>query len=140
MPSGTKEVAMPRSAVHAGPLDASAHRLGDAAVLTLVGGLDPAHPLPSGSSIDATLRAVDRALDPRPSALVVDLAEAELSRFVVGLLGLVRRRTRRIGVPLLLAAVPPSGEELLARVRVSALYPVFPTVGAALTATGLRSA
>jgi hypothetical protein len=140
MSSDTKEVAMSRSAVPHGPLDASAHRLGDAAVLTLVGGLDPAHPLPSGSSVEATLRAVEGALDPRPRALVVDLTRAELSRFVVGLLGLVRRRTMRLGVPLLLAAVPPSGEELLARVRVSALYPVFPSVGAALAASRQRSA
>ena len=131
---------MSRSAVHPGPLDASAHRLGDAAVLTLVGALDPSQPLPSGSSVEATMRALDDALDPRPRALVVDLTQTELSRFVVGLLGLVRRRARRLGVPLLLAAVPPSGEELLARVRVSALYPVFPSVGAALAAPGPRSA
>ncbi len=118
--------------VPAGRLSTTARRLDDVVVLTIRGTLDPTHPVESGSSVEATMAAVDAALETAPRLVVADLARVEVSRFVVGLLGLVRRRTARFGVPLVLAALSPAGQDEFLRARVAPLYPAYPTVRSAL--------
>ncbi len=114
------------------PLTAGARRLGDVVVLTLSGTLDPAAPVPSGWSVEAVMTSVDTALGRGARLLVADLRRVDLSHFVVGLLGLVRRRAARTGVPFVLAAVPLRAQEQLDRVRVAPLYPTYPTVASAV--------
>lgn len=114
------------------PLTSSARRLGDTAVITLTGTLDPTAPVVSGASVESTLAEVEAVLRRRPRLLVADLARVELTHFVVGLLGLLRRRTWRAGVPFVLTGVSPAAEEVLRRTRVAALYPAYPTLGSAL--------
>lgn len=114
------------------PLTAGARRLGDVVVLTLSGTLDPRAPVPSGWSVEAVMTSVDSALARGARLLVADLRRVDLSHFVVGLLGLVRRRAARTGVPFVLAAVPPGGQEQLDRVRVAPLYATYPTVDSAV--------
>ena len=124
------------AATPAGTLTASAHRLGAAAVLVLSGRLDPAEPLTAGTAVERALMAVDSCLVPRPHAVVVDLEHVDVSRVVVGLLGLVRRRTARAGVPLALTALSPGGRAMLEAARVAPLYPDFSDVGTAVAALG----
>lgn len=128
MPSAT--VDSPR------PLTSSAHRLGDATVIRLHGTLDPTTPVESGASVESALVTVEAALRHRPRLLVADLARVEPTHFVVGLLGLLRRRTGRVGVPLVLAGVSPAAQEVLHRARVAPLYPAYPTLDSALAHRG----
>lgn len=116
------------------------HHVDGAVVLVLSGGLDPSDPVAAGASIEAALMAVETCLFSRPTGVIVDVSRVEFSRFTVGLLSLVRRRTARVPVPLLLAAVPGPGLDLLEGARVSGLYPVFPTVSLALESLADRPA
>jgi hypothetical protein len=131
---------MPFHAVHSSEtLTASARHHGRTAVLTLTGALDHTAPLPSGASVEAALRTVESMLSARPRAVVADLAHVELTHFTIGLLSLLRRRTARVGIPLVLAGVSPGGQELLDRARVSPLYPTYPTVPVALGALSVTT-
>ncbi|HMM94060.1 hypothetical protein [Phycicoccus sp.] len=108
------------------------HHLEDTVVLSLTGALDHAAPLAAGAGVEATMVEVELALRRRPRVLVADLSRVEVSRLLVGLLGLVRRRAVRVGVPVVLAAVSPAGLTELALARVAPLYPTYPDVGSAL--------
>lgn len=122
----------PQLVTSRGTLEAVSHRVGDASVVELSGALDVADPVRAGSGVEEALRVVEASLLSHPRLVVLDVSHVEFSRFVVGLLGLVRRRTARVPVPLALADPPAEGVELLERAAVAALYPSFPTVTLAL--------
>jgi hypothetical protein len=131
---------MPFHAVHSSEtLTASARHEGRTAVLTLTGAVDRAAPVPSGASVEAALRTVESMLSSHPRAVVADLAHVELTHFTIGLLSLLRRRTARVGIPLVLAGVSPEGQDLLDRARISPLYPTYPTVPVALGALSVTT-
>jgi hypothetical protein len=121
-------------------ISTAVHRVDGAAVLVLTGRLDRADPAAAGSSAEAALTAVEACLSERPVGVVVDVSRVELSRFTVGLLGLVRGRTARVRVPLLLADVPTAGLEVLERSGVADLYPAFPSISSALESLATRPA
>jgi hypothetical protein len=118
---------------HYDTLTVTTHRLPDFVVLTLTGRLDTGNPFLAGQSVERALGHVDACLAHRPRGIVVDLLSAEPTRFVVSLLGLVRRRAERLAVPLVLAA-PAACQQLLEEVQVASLYAVYPSVSLALDA------
>ncbi len=126
--------------VHAGhapeALSASVRGLGESTVLTLTGTTDRPTVVPSGACVEAALTAVEIALVGRPRVIIADLTDLDLSPFTIGLLGLIRRRTARAGVALVLAGLTPGDHDVLERTRVAPLYPTYPTVPAALGALG----
>jgi len=118
----------------------SAQRRGAAAVLVLAGALDHGTAVPSGASVHAVLAGLDAVLTPRPRMVIADLTAFEVSRFGVGLLGLIRRRAARAGVRVVLVGLSSASESLLGEARCSALYPTYPTVPVALGAVGALGA
>jgi hypothetical protein len=112
-------------------LTTTIHRLGEVAVLTLTGRLDTRSPFVAGQSVERALGHIDACLANRPRAIIVDLLGAEPTRFVVSLLGLVRRRAERLAVPLVLTA-PTAFRELLEEIQVASLYSIHPSLSLAL--------
>ncbi|KAB7743800.1 hypothetical protein GA707_09900 [Nostocoides sp. F2B08] len=87
----------------------------------------------AGQCVERTLGQIDACLAERPRGVIVDLWDAEPTRFVVALLGLVRRRAERWKTPLVLAA-PEGCRDLLEEVQVASLYAVHPSLDSALDA------
>lgn len=118
------------------PLTVSASRVDACAVLTVTDALDRLEPATVGAGIETVLDRLDAVLTARPRVVIADLWHVDPSRFVIGLLSIMRRRAARAGAALVLVGLSVTLREQLDQAKVSALYTTFPGVAYALLALG----
>jgi anti-anti-sigma regulatory factor len=106
------------------------------AVLTVTDALDMVEPGTVGAGIETVLDRLDAALGARPRVVIADLWHVDSSRFVIGLLSIMRRRAARAGAALVLVGLSVTLRERLDQAGVSALYTTFPSVANALLVLG----
>lgn len=118
------------------PLKACAKHADACAVLIIADALDRLEPATIGAGIEVVLDRLDTALGARPLVVIADLWHVAPSRFVIGLLSIMRRRAARAGAALVLVGLSVTLRKQLDQARVSALYTTFPSVANALLALG----
>ena len=109
-------------------------------MLIITDALDRLEPATVGAGIEIVLDRLDAALGARPLVVIADLWHVAPSRFVIGLLSIMRRRAGRAGAALVLVGLSVTLREQLDQARVSALYTTFPSVANALLALGATPA
>ncbi len=118
------------------PLGVSTSGVDACAVLTVTDALEQLEPATVGAGIETVLDRLDAALSAHPRVVIADLWHVDPSRFVVGLLSIMRRRAARAGAALVLVGLSVTLREQLDQAKVSALYATFPSVAYALLALG----
>lgn len=109
---------------------------GAAVVLTMADVLDQLAPATVAGRIEVVLEHLEAVLSTRPDVVIADLGQAQPSRLVVGLLGIMRRRAARAGAALVLVDPRSALRAALDEAKVSALYTTSPSVAHALRTLG----
>ena len=122
------------------PLRVTAGRVDACGVLTVTDALEQLEPATVGAGIETVLDRLDAVLSAHPRVVIADLWHVVPSRFVVGLLSIMRRRAARAGAALVLVGLSVTLREQLDQAKVSALYATFPSVAYALLALGATPA